>query len=103
MNFVDYVNNRYQEVQMSMQDPPFSILKDGESNSLQFVLSVYRLLIKFMFIPKIITCFILVNLRVLKAPKPVFDELKEELEQAEKDKKDMKNIVSMLAKGPATQ
>lgn len=88
MNFVTYVNNRFEEITVMMAGAKeFNVLKDAELNCLQFVLAVYRKFLMVLYIPKVLFGFGVMKLGMAKRlPEPVLQDLQREF-NARKDKK----------------
>lgn len=83
MNFVNYSNNRFQEVILSQKDG-FTLRKDAEAEALMFCLKAVRLTLRTLYIPKVLAVFVLVNLKIMSEPKAALDNAKADAEVSAK-------------------
>lgn len=75
MNFVEYIENRYQELTLENQskekESRFDIRIDSEIKAAHEILTAYRWLMKWALMPKIFIGFLMVKLGYSEPPQPV--------------------------------
>src|SRR6185503_1439307 len=89
MKFINFTNNRLQEIAASVaeQTQTFSILKDAKSSALQNLLKLYRFAAMCLLLPKVIAHFFAVKLGVVKKPEPILEIMNDRLAQEEEQKR----------------
>ena len=83
MNPVKYIDYKYQELTVEAQEG-FSIFRDAEQTSLQFVLAIIRLVLKFYFVPKVILDYFLTLTNRKSKPQPKLEQLKAAHQESQK-------------------
>lgn len=91
MNFVIFIENRFQEVTKDLQINGFVARKEAETKSLHWVLTTYRSFLKFIQIPKVLGHYALVCLHLAREPQPVLIEDA----KAQKDQEQAKKIAEL--------
>lgn len=97
MNLVKFIDNRFQELRMVEQEQDarkeYSLIRDSEVLALKAVLQTWRVIFKYLMIPKILLHYFGCSLGFIKKPEPVLlqkmeaqrdAELKEKNKKAEK-------------------
>jgi hypothetical protein len=91
MNFVRFIENRFQEVRLSQdkleKEKAYSVTCAAESLALTTVLNGYRTLMKWVMIPKVFGHFACVLLGLAKEPEPVILRLVEQQQRKDLEKK----------------
>lgn len=99
MNFVKYVDYKYQELAVDSNTKSFSSLRGGHENALAFVLKTYTILIAALFIPIVFIGYVLTTLRILREPLPALDLLKADYDSRDFQRKNyMKKKVGFQTK-----
>ncbi len=90
MNLVNYIDNRFQEVNLAKTELgaqlKYDLAHDAEINALQKCLTGVRWLRTWLWVPRVVINFTLVKLGVLNEPKPVMMDLMKAKVEAEKIK-----------------
>lgn len=90
MNFVTFIENRYQELTLKNQSNPYSAKTDSEIKALHSILNIYRTLLKWFLMPKCLLEYFCVCLGFCNEPEPVLiNKVKADQEkelQAQKDR-----------------
>lgn len=83
MKFVEFLENRFQEVQFENESKnAFNLLLDSEVKAIHEILTRTRELAKLALIPKVLLDYVLVSLGKRKEPEPVLlNRLKEQREK----------------------
>ena len=93
MNFVTFIENRYQELTLKNQTSTYSAATDSEIKALHALLTAYRTILKWLLIPKCLVVYLCVLLGFVNEPIPVLvnkakadkaaeEKAKEEIEKA---------------------
>jgi len=87
MNLVKFCENRYQELTLKTQTAPeYDCSVDSEIKAVHQVLNIYRVVLKWLFVPKTLCNFIQVKLGLKEEPIPVLlNKLKAEKAKKEKE------------------
>ncbi len=100
MNFVKFVENRYQELafesEIEKKGEEFSVLVDSEKKALHWALTFYRESVKWIMIPKVLFHFFAVKLGFESEPEPkMINKLKKDKEDALKAKKEAEEAANV--------
>jgi hypothetical protein len=99
MKFVQFIENKYQEVHFkTMSTTEYDIVKDAEIKALHETLARYRTLLKWLHVPKVFYNYVQVQLGFTPEPKPVLvDKIKEqkEAEDLKRAQETQANVVSI--------
>jgi hypothetical protein len=76
MNFVRFLENRFQELRYQqsveeLKDVAFNAPLDSELKATHNILNHYRTLLRWVFTPKILGHYVLVQLKLLPEPEPI--------------------------------
>lgn len=117
MNFVEFCENRFQEIKLqsdTRQDMnKFDVWSDSEIKAVHELLTSYRTWVKWILYPKCLWDYILVKLKLQKAPEPVLvnraKKQKEEEDLAKKvasdilNNKDSSNVTPIQPGAPVSE
>lgn len=91
MNFVTFIENRYQELTLKNQVNPYSAVVDSEVKAIHALLNGYRRVLKWLLIPKSLGQYFCVCLGFIKPPEPVMiNKAKADRDAAEKKAEEAK-------------
>lgn len=84
MNFVQFIDNRFQELTLKTQTKTesFDAMTDSEIKALHQILSCYRTVLKYLLWPKCLSEYLLVCLKLRKKPEPVLSNKMKAEQQA---------------------
>src|SRR5271166_1194754 len=94
MKFVLFVENKYQELTYQQQVGGFNPTTDAEVHSLQLVLTVYRKVLKWLLVPKVLVTYFLVSIGVFSEPVAILSNKAKEQKEDELKKKGPKLVSS---------
>jgi hypothetical protein len=101
MNLVEFIDCKFQELRLAEQADTkankYSILRDSETLALQAVLKAFRVVTKWVFIPKVLVHYVLAVTGAVKRPEPVLlRKLEENQKKDQKDREAKAKKIGML-------
>lgn len=94
MNLVKFVDNRFQELRVQEQEEDarkeYCLPRDAEVQALQWILSTYRTLVKWLMVPKVLFNFAWMKTGIGREPQPVLIRKMEAERQKDVNKKAQK-------------